>query len=282
VPRWRDEYPQWDRFPPSQPIAAKGGIRAQSFGTTWWARRWTEVLNGFGIASRLQRARRYARQGQVLNVDIEPAVIRARVQGSRPEPYEVTIRVQPIPKAAWQRAAKAVAAQAAFASKLLAGEMPPELEGVFRDAGAPLFPERHRDLATHCSCPDASNPCKHIAAVYYLLDEAFDRDPFLIFRMRGISRDEFVGGAAAATAIEAVREPLPSAPAEFWRCDVAVPPLEPAEPVAEAALPRRLGPFPFWRGREPFFKFLDAVYTRASVAASERLDSTAAPPFKPD
>jgi uncharacterized Zn finger protein len=280
--RWRDEFDRWDRFPPSQPIAAKGGIRAQSFGTNWWARRWTEVLNGFGISSRLQRGRRYARQGQVLSIDIGDREIHAQVQGSRPTPYEVAIRVKPIPKPAWERVAKAVAAQAAFASKLLAGEMPPEMEEIFRKAGVSLFPERYRDLTTDCSCPDSSNPCKHIAAVYYLLGEAFDRDPFMIFRMRGISRDEFVGGATAAAPEQAPPEPLPTAPAEFWRCDTPVPPLEPVDPVTEAALPRRLGPFPFWRGREPFLKFLDAVYTRASIAASERLDREASAQISSD
>ena len=84
--------------------------------------------------------------------------------------------------------------------------MPQDIEQVFRDAKLSLFPERRGDLSTDCSCPDDSNPCKHIAAVYYLLGEEFDRDPFLIFTLRGLTRDELferleaLGGSAAGRA----------------------------------------------------------------------------------
>ncbi len=86
--------------------------------------------------------------------------------------------------------------------------MPNEMEEVFRGAGVSLFPERYNDLKTDCTCPDSSNPCKHIAAVFYLLGEEFDRDPFLIFKMRGMSREEFLallGEGAAAVEVEANR-----------------------------------------------------------------------------
>jgi hypothetical protein len=83
------------------------------------------------------------------------------------------------------------AAALRFAAGL--GEMPQDIEQAFAKAGLSLFPARHNDLKTECSCPDWSNPCKHIAAVYYLLGEEFDRDPFLIFQLRGMSREEFLG-----------------------------------------------------------------------------------------
>ena len=80
--------------------------------------------------------------------------------------------------------------------------MPQDIEEVFHQAGLSLFPERSRDLETDCSCPDWSNPCKHIAAVYYLLGEEFDRDPFLIFKLRGMDARGIPAllGAAAACA----------------------------------------------------------------------------------
>ena len=40
-----------------------------------------------------------------------------------------------------------------------------------------------------CSCPDSEVPCKHLAATFYLLAEAFDEDPFLILRWRGRDRE---------------------------------------------------------------------------------------------
>ena len=272
--RW---YSDFEYFPPSKPRAVKGGIRAQSqhgaFGASWWAKRWTAVLNSFDLGTRMSRGRSYARSGQVVSIDVSEGKIQARVQGSRPKPYDVKMQVKTLPKESWAKVAGAAAAQAVFASKLLAGEMPQEMEEIFRGAGVSLFPEAYRDLATECSCPDWSNPCKHIAAVYYLLGEEFDRDPFLIFRMRGMSRENFLGlcggSSVAAAPVALPPEPLPPTPAEFWKpVKLAMQPA-PEIRVTEAALARRLGKFPFWRGNRNFHEFLDEVYSRASARAAE-------------
>jgi uncharacterized Zn finger protein len=194
-------------FGSSSPREAKGGIKSQSrkgdFGESWWAQRWIAVLESFDIGARLQRGRTYARKGQVLSIEVEKGLVSARVQGSRAKPYEVSIRVQQLSGAEWDKLVKVLSSQAIFAAKLLSGEMPQDIENVFDAAKLSLFPSKRKDLDTDCSCPDWSNPCKHIAAVFYLLGEEFDRDPFLIFRLRGMSRDELVErlhGSAAASA----------------------------------------------------------------------------------
>jgi uncharacterized Zn finger protein len=278
--RWNE----YGYFKPSRPRAAKGGIRAQSkrgsFGESWWAKRWTAVLESFNIGARLQRGRSYARLGQVLSIDVAKGSIAARVQGSRATPYKVAIVVKPLSAADWKKVAAATASQALFASKLLGGEMPQEMESAFRTAGVTLFPERLNDLKTDCSCPDWSNPCKHIAAVYYLMGEEFDRDPFLIFRMRGMNRDEFMAllgeSGAVRLPVEAPLppEPLPTAPAAFY---AAGPLPEDGEgtaavAVSGAAVARRLGKFPFWRASTDLMEFLDAAYAAAAVAAAEALE----------
>src|ERR1041385_5253264 len=103
-------------FPPSVPRAAKGGIRAQSqhggFGSTWWAKRWSAVLDSFQLGARLQRGRSYARRGQVLSIQFGEGRILAKVQGSRPSPYEVQVKVSKLSKDAWAKVAAAAAAQA--------------------------------------------------------------------------------------------------------------------------------------------------------------------------
>ena len=274
---WND----WDRFKPSKPRAAKGGIKAQSkqgkFGESWWAKRWIGVLESFNIGARLGRGRSYARSGQVLEIQIGKEEIRAKVQGSRPRPYDVTIRIKAIPPGDWERLGGLLAKQAIFAAKLLAGEMPTDIEKAFEAAGLSLFPGKLRDLQTDCSCPDSSNPCKHIAAVYYLIGEEFDRDPFLIFALRGLARDDLIallgrsGASAKAKAdpIEAAPsppEPLSTDLAAFWGS-----PAETEDPLGEveappvaAALPRRLGKFPFWRGNQPFLQAIEPAYARAT------------------
>jgi uncharacterized Zn finger protein len=274
-----------ERFPRSRPRAAKGGIKAQSkrgqFGQSWWAKRWIAVLEGFDIGARLGRGRSYARGGQVLSVEVGKGRVTAKVQGSRPKPYDITIEVKPLAAREWARLTEALAGQALYAAKLLAGEMPQDVEQVFEGAGLSLFPGRQDDLATSCSCPDWSNPCKHIAAVYYLLGEEFDRDPFLIFKLRGLAREELLGrlgelagpakeAAPAEAAVEAA-EPLPADPKAFWSGGEVPADLfgEVAPPLAAAAWPRRLGGFPFWRGQERFLEALEPLYRAAGVRGLE-------------
>ena len=170
-------------FPRSRPRAAKGGIKSQSkrgaFGQSWWAKRWIAVLESFDIGARLGRGRSYARQGQVVSIDVEPGIVKAKVQGTQPRPYSIKIKLKPLSDQDWDKVTEAMASQAIFAAKLLAGEMPADIEEAFDAVNVALFPTAETDLDTDCSCPDWANPCKHIAAVYYLLAERFDEDPFL-------------------------------------------------------------------------------------------------------
>jgi uncharacterized Zn finger protein len=281
--RYWDNYYRY--FPPSIPREAKGGIRAQSkrgsFGQSWWARRWIAVLEGFHIGARLNRGRSYARRGQVLSISIEKGLIRAEVQGSRPGPYEVAIQVKRLTTKAWSMVAQALSQQAIFAAKLLSGEMPQDIEKVFEQVGSTLFPEKLHDLVTDCSCPDWSNPCKHTAAVFYLLGEEFDRDPFLIFKMRGMSREELIALLGSSTEeigrIKATSAPstdqaaTPSEPltpdlGRFWTSSPIPDDFygEVKTPPVAAALPKRLGSFPFWRGRVRFMDAIEPVYSTAS------------------
>ncbi len=301
---WRE----YGYFPPSRPRAAKGGIKAQSrggrFGESWWARRWIAVLEGFDIGARLQRGRSYARRGQVLSITIAKGRVVAKVQGSRPTPYQVQIKVAALSRSDWKRVAEILGAKALFVAKLLAGEMPQDIEEAFQAADLSLFPGRSEDLETECSCPDWSNPCKHIAAVYYLLGEEFHRDPFLIFRLRGMERDELLsliggrpprgpkgkGSRTTPAPIEAVGispspgVPLPTEASAFWGKESREADSfgEVHIPSAPAALVRRLGSFPFWRGDEPFLPAMERIYREASVVGldvflGERQPSVSAP-----
>ena len=278
--RYWDDYSFFKR---SVPREAKGGIKAQSkrgaFGESWWAKRWIHVLESFNIGARLGRGRSYARNGQVLSVEIEKGRVRAKVQGSRPKPYAVQIEMKILSASDWKKLARAFSREAIYSAKLLAGEMPPDIENTFKDVKLSLFPGRLKDLKTECSCPDWSNPCKHIAAVYYLLGEEFDRDPFLTFKLRGMSREDLVGLMGEANpkkaAMKLHSEAAPSQPEEdpltpevlkFWNGEPLPDDLfgEVRIPTVSAALPKRLGNFPFWRGQAKFLDAMEAIYRDAS------------------
>jgi hypothetical protein len=183
-------------FPPSKPRKAVGGIKARSkrgaIGEQWWSRRFIDVLESFGMQTRLARGRNYARTGQVLNLDIATGYVTAQVQGSRVKPYKVVLTVDPLTKPQWRTVEQALAARAVFRARLLAGEMPAEIEEIFADCGTPLFPRSARDLAMSCTCPDWEVPCKHVAAVCYVLAEAFDDDPFEMLAWRGKGREDLL------------------------------------------------------------------------------------------
>ncbi len=287
-------------YEPSQPREVRGGIKAQSktggFGRSWWARRWIDVLESFNIDSRLARGRSYARRGQVVSIEIAKGRVSALVQGSRPKPYKVNIGVRPIPAAGWRRATAAMAAKAAFSAKLLNGQMPDDIEKAFAAETLSLFPESLAELDTECSCPDWSNPCKHIAAVYYLLGEEFDRDPFLIFRLRGMEREELLealgkiavakprrkrsaGGAertsprpTVSTLTDArptTAARLPEDPAEFWGRDESFAFPDAGDSPPSPPLLARLGSFPFWRGAGTFQSEMEEIYGEASPAGMD-------------
>ncbi len=183
-----------------RPLRVEGGLKARSergdIGESWWSKRFLAVLESFALGSRLTRGRNYARKGQVLSLDVEPGVVVASVQGSRPTPYRVKIGLTEFDDKTWRQVEAALAGQAIFSARLLAGEMPAEIEEVFAAAGHPLFPTRVAQLAMSCSCPDPAVPCKHIAATFYLLAEAFDDDPFQILHWRGRDRSSCWPGCA--------------------------------------------------------------------------------------
>jgi len=186
------------RFPAkSRPRPVAGGLVARStrgdIGEHWWSRRFVEVLESFALGSRLTRGKNYARRGQVLSLEVKVGSVTATVQGSRRSPYQVRIALAPFSELIWAKVEVTLAEQAIYSAHLLAGELPPELEQVFTAAGAPLFPRRQSDLQMSCSCPDYEVPCKHLSAVFYLLAERFDDDPFQILHWRGRDRANLLG-----------------------------------------------------------------------------------------
>ncbi len=189
-----DDRPRFAEFGP--PRRVEGGLKARStrgaIGRSWWSRRFLEVLESFALGTRLTRGRAYARRGQVLRLDVAPGLVTASVQGSRPKPYPVRIGLAAYPEEVWQRIEADLAGQAFFSARLLAGDLPAELEELFAAAGAPLFPADVAELAQHCGCPDFAVPCKHLAASFYLLAEAFDADPFQLLHWRGRSRADLL------------------------------------------------------------------------------------------
>lgn len=251
--------------------------RSNTFAERWWARRWIEVLELLGLANRLERGRRYARAGRVLRLELKPGRVDAQVQGSRYDAYHVAFRVKKLPRAQWDAAIEALASQALFAAKLLGGEMPPNIEDVFQSLGLSLFPTHRRDLRTECSCPDAANPCKHVAAVHYVLAEQLDQDPFLLFRLRGRDRETILEALRAHRTAHAAGGSVPSdkprsleeAMEGFWKAGDAIEdfPISVGPPAVSLSLLKRLGVPPFWQPHPEIRGALGRLYAKVTERA---------------
>ena len=256
---------------------AAPGNRRDAFAERWWAQRWIEVLELLGLANRLERGRRYARAGRVLQLEVRPGRVEADVQGSRYDAYRVTFRLKKFTRAQWERAIETLASQALFAAKLLGGEMPANIEDAFRSVGLSLFPIHRRDLGTECSCPDAANPCKHIAAVHYVLAEQLDEDPFLLFRLRGRERETILEALRARRAAQAagssvVPEKTPSLDdsiERFWKAGEAITdfPVSVGPPAVSLSLLKRLGVPPFWQPHPEIRGALGRLYAKVTERA---------------
>lgn len=185
---------------------------ARTFGKTWWGRAWIDALVGIagGEDGRLSRGRTYARHGRAEDLIIEPGSVQAWVQGSRPDPYEVYLDIRQFRADEWDVVLDAIAAKAAHAAALLDGEIDPGVVDDAESVDVHLLP-RARDLRTACTCPDEVEPCKHAAAVTYLIADAIDHDPFVLLLVRGRRReqvlDEIRARRAAPTPTSAATVP---------------------------------------------------------------------------
>jgi uncharacterized Zn finger protein len=276
---------RWDYYEPSHPIEVKGGITAKSrkgeIGDTWWSRKWIDALKSTGLGSRLDRGRNYARKGQVISIDIAAGVIKSKVQGSRITPYSVVIKLKPLTEAEWKKVIGELASRAIFTAKLLSGEMPRDVEEAFMETRVPLFPVIRDDLKTSCSCPDWENPCKHVAAVYFLLAERFDEDPFLIFELRGQTKEEIIQklrqarsrirkktGRQESEPVLAASVKLSDMIENFWNAPEGLEYFQFVLPETlnreEPPVLKRLGEAPFSSGVIDVRKILSDVYLEAS------------------
>ena len=178
-------------------------------GREWWVERWLELLDSYRFKKRLERGRNYAREGNVLSIEFTERQVFAKVQGSEAEPYQVALSLEPFPDENQERVIKmmsqkpftnedwdciiqTMSEKAIYTAQLLAGEMPANIEEVFTANGLSLFPYVLSDVRSRCSCPDKANPCKHIAAVYYQLGDRFSEDPFVIFQLRGRTKEQIL------------------------------------------------------------------------------------------
>ncbi|MGI8934712.1 MAG: SWIM zinc finger family protein [Phormidesmis sp.] len=206
----------------------------------WWVQQWVDLLNSYRFKKRLERGRNYARQGNILSLEFKNSKVHASVQGTATEPYQLSIWIERFADEDWGFVIDTLGKKALYSAQLLAGVMPDDIEAVFTSNGLSLFPFTLADVNSKCSCPDPKNPCKHIAAVYYQLGDFFREDPFVLFQLRGRTKEQILDAlrqqrqqamaqagevtAAPTDANDSPVQPLPRTAstvqvADFWQYD---------------------------------------------------------------
>ena len=274
------------------------------FSRTWWGKRFILALESFSDSARLGRGRSYANNGKVLNYKIDQNEITATVRGSvnpyfgvyKEPKYSINIEIKPIDKTNWSKAIKYISSKASFVSKLLMNEVPDNIEEAFADLGLHLLPHSQKDFKTSCSCPDYANPCKHIAGVYYVVASQLDHNPFLLFELRGLSKEALQAELAKSplgqvlsseltakeillessasyyTPLEKVQITQKINPREFWLGTKRLP--QTVEAVSPASLPailiKKQGDFPpFWQKDSSFIGTMEELYQRVRTKNKE-------------
>jgi uncharacterized Zn finger protein len=264
---------------------------------TWWGQRFITALEQFTDPARLGRGRAYASSGRILGYTLADGRVTARVRGSinpyfgvYKEPiYRTSVALTPISRADWTKVVGLIASQAGFVTRLLMNEMPDDIEAAFASAKLHLLPHSPREFTTGCSCPDWANPCKHVAGLTYCLASDLDKDPFLLFELRGLSRQQLrteLERSPLGRILAAELEPRPApvtpaaayytipsrrtAPAtlsynEFW-AGAKRPPV-PSQAALRASVPALLvkkgGDYPpFWRKDASFIGVMEELYER--------------------
>lgn len=156
---------------------------ATQYGKTWWGQQWLNSLSKIDNSNRLPRGKTYANNGAVKNIEIETNAISAQVQGSASRPYKVMVSVPIFTSSQKQALLEAILGNPTLLAKLLNRELPQELNKFAEEKNIPLFPKSWRDFPMKCSCPDSAVPCKHLAAVIYIIAKEIDKNPFLVFQL---------------------------------------------------------------------------------------------------
>jgi len=160
------------------------------FGKTWWGQQWLNSLANIDFSNRLPRGSTYARNGSVSTINIEENHIKAKVRGSRPKPYDVTVIISPFLEGQVVKLVRAIGSKPVIVSKLLNRELDAEILKIAERLGLKVFPKQWTDFKMQCSCPDWAVPCKHLAAVIYKISAEIDNNPFLVFSLHKVNLAE--------------------------------------------------------------------------------------------
>lgn len=288
--------------PAASPKRVRGGVRLRAQdanrATQWVFDRLMRVIERAASGPVLTEGIEYAKLGQTKRLAIEGGRVSASVQGRLSRAYITELKMVSFTSAQRDELVRAMAEQAIYSAKLLAGEVPPNIEDVFGPLGLKLFPSEPEDIESKCNCREAKPWCKHAVCTAVLLADRLSAEPLNIFELRGIPHETFAAMLRDRRALTSqgpgpaiVYQPqipgvsdLPAPTMEeqldrFWE---AGPELEEIHaplraPEVSHVLLRRLGPSPFTGPRFPLLGLLATCYELISERAAAGAEESSEP-----
>ena len=256
---------------------------SKDWARNWWGAAWVDKMERLAESSRFAAGAQYARTGFLPAIRFDGRTVAARVQVPHEQPYLVRISFDPFSREQWESLLAEVRDRNALASSVSSGDLPLEIQTAFSKAKLRFMPERYVDLHLECACPDWLKPCKHLVAVWLKFARDFDRDPFLVFELRGLKREELLAllrnRQPATVPVEEVEEfpeiaiplkieSLPADPEAFWSAPAL--PAQPPESTGRLLLDDDIFErLENWPGIESqFHQIYDSVYELASLLRS--------------
>jgi uncharacterized Zn finger protein len=269
---------------------------------TWWGQKFISALESFTDSGRLQRGRSYSGENRILSFEISNGVVKATIRGNvnpyfgvyKEPKYKTEIEMTKIAAKDWTKIIENMSSKASIVSRLLLNEVPENIEDSF--VGKHLLPHSRKDWQTKCSCPDSANPCKHLAGLCYRLAGELDQDPFLLFELRGLSKQALqtelakssLGKALASELGDRTYEIEPATSyftkpqtiaskeiptlKQFWQGQKRLPQTIPfSTPVTVSAIViKKQGDNPpFWDKSTSFIETMEELYIRVKTKNSE-------------
>jgi uncharacterized Zn finger protein len=286
----RSDDPGTDILSDGEPMVENGRFAAVSGKGehSWWAGRWMRALAQVLDANRISEGRACVRAGRVSRLEVQPGLVLAEVQSSANAtqvPYRVRMATVMFSDAQWDRITSLMGQRAIYAAQLINGEMPEDIEAVFQAAGVSLFPTSMHDLGAGCTCAEWPSACRHVVAVFCRIGELIDSDPFLLFTVRGRTKEQLMSALRAqraghwdaeafqqmsATEPGAMTDPraLPADLDEFWRLDSMLEDIQirVAAPDIDTELLKVLGELSFVESKDVRGQ-LTEIYRRVSQRA---------------
>lgn len=164
-----------------------------NYGKTWWGKKWLETFTGIDYDNRLPRGRTYANTGRAYDIKIQKNIITAKVQGSRSRPYTVEVILKSFNQIEKESIHNIIVSSPSILAALINKKLPSLLLKKLNEHEIHLFPSNWKEVEADCSCPDWAMPCKHIAAVIYLIGAEIDKNPFMVFRIHDCDLLSLIG-----------------------------------------------------------------------------------------